>query len=131
MSRPELSPHEIDVGLAVHLDPDALEQGGGTYTCPRALRVQGAHTFLCIEAFATRGRWIPLYSMMATNRKILPAGGRRGHAGWVDGTFHYHQGQIWSAPHEAVVDAARAAHDMSLPGQRNTLAKERVPKLSA
>jgi hypothetical protein len=130
MSGPAVDSLEIQEGLALHLDPEVLEQHGGTYSCPRALRVENHHVFLCIEAFATRGRWLPLYSEMATRRRVLPTAGRTGHPFWVSGTFHYHEQQVWSAPHEAVIEAARAGHDMSRPGSRNMLARERVPTLA-
>lgn len=120
---------EIEVGLVLRLDPDVLEQAGGTYTGNAFVRVQGWHLFLCIEAFAERARWIPLFSRSSTHRSALPKRGRSGHEPWLSGTFNYHYGQIWSAPHSAVVDAAEAGRDPSTPGGRNWLRSDLVPRI--
>lgn len=45
-----LSEAEITAGLALHLDPHTLEQGGGTFTCPS--------TFACREGTSScASRW--------------------------------------------------------------------------
>ena len=118
---------EIGPGLLLHLDPDTLESGGGTYTCEPSRRVRGPHFFLCIAATATGARWLPLYSEAGVGRTEIPQAGRTGHPKWTNGTFFYHRAQVWSAGPSAVAAAAAAASDLSQPGQRNRLASTCIP----
>jgi hypothetical protein len=131
MDRARLTQLDILPGLVLHLDPDALEQDGGTYTCGPAERVQGAHFFLCVSATVDGGRWLPLYSKAGVGRVSLSADGRTGHPKWKCGIFHWHPGQVWTAPHHAVLSATTAGGDMSEPLKRNRLRKEYIPVLHA
>jgi len=120
---------DIAVGLVLHLDPDRLEKDGGTYNCPPETRVQGQHFFLCVEVNEDQSKWLPLFTNAGPGRIALTTEGREGHEKWVDGTFHYHPGQVWSAPSKAVANAAMRAHDKSRRGSRNTLDPESLPEL--
>lgn len=119
-----ISQHEIDLGLALHLDPDELQICGATYSCQEGARVKGNHFFLCIGADDFAGLWLPLYTNSGVGRTKLSAPGRTGHPKWTQGTFHYHLGQIWTASHYAAVRAASAGGDLSIPGSRNRLAEQ-------
>lgn len=118
---------EIGMELVLLLDPDTLEQSGGTYGCPPAFRVQGEHFFLCIEADDANGRWVPLYSKPGKDRVAISTQGRTGHPKWVEGTVYYHPAQVWFAPHQAVV--AAAVGDWSKTNSRNTLHEDYFPRL--
>jgi hypothetical protein len=129
MTPQPIEANEIVPGLVLHLDPDVMESAGGTYSCSASLRVQGRHTFLCLDATGTKARWLPLYSEMATRRRVLPKAGRTGHAFWVNGIFHYHEEQVWTVPHSACIAAASAAPDLSTKESRNMLAAAQLPRI--
>jgi hypothetical protein len=124
-----LTATEVEAGLVLHLDPDVLEQRGGTYTCGSDLRVQEGHFFVCLSVSGGAGVWLPLYSKSGVGRQPLAATGRSGHAKWTKGTFFWHTDQVWTAPHDAVVAAAKAGGDMSRSGSRNLLAPQALPRL--
>jgi hypothetical protein len=124
-----IEPHEITRGLVLHLEPDVLVASGARFTCELLHRVHGPHAFLCIEAGAEGGRWLPLYSRMTTGRQPLPAHGKRGDPWWVLGTFHFDPRQVWTASHDAVVAAAHAGGDRTRSDVRNRLAESYVPVL--
>jgi len=124
-----ITPAEITSGLVLHLDPDVLEQRGGTYECPPSFRVQNGHFFLCLDATKTEGRWLPLYTKDGKGRVEISRIGRTGHEKWTGGTFFYHEDQVWTAPHGAVVASADAGTDLSRKGQRNLLTKTRIPAI--
>lgn len=129
MSTSEVDPFsEIAPGLVLHLDPDELERRGATYTCPRDLRVQGGHFFLCLEDDGSTGRWLPLYSSTGPGRFLL-TGKRLGHPKWTSGAAYFHPGQVWTADHAAVAGAAAAGNDRSSPGTRNTLDPADIPNI--
>jgi hypothetical protein len=119
---------EVVVGVAIHMDPDVLQAGGATFTCSKAQRVQKPHMFLCIDATARKGKWIPLFSQTAHGRQLLSKSGRTGHGWWTSGTFWYYLSQIWEAPHEAVVEAAEAGKEVTKRGDRNHLASKHIPR---
>src|SRR5437016_4897991 len=96
---------DIAVGIVVHLDPDRLLQEGATHTADDATRVQGQHFFLCIEAGPGVSRWVPLFTNNNPGRVELPQQGRSGHYKWVQGTFHLHPAQVWSASPAAIANA--------------------------
>lgn len=124
-----LNEAEIIPGLVLHLDPDTLENEGGTYTCTKSLRVQHGHFFLCLSATDTTGRWLPLYSEDGDGREKLGPDGRSGHSKWTKGTTYWHPAQVWTASHAAVVAAATDGGDMSRAGSRNTLDVSKLPKI--
>jgi len=121
---------EITPGLVLHLDPDTLAAQGATCTCTVGQRVQGGHFFLCLEVEGELAVWVPLYSNDGVGRSQLSANGRSGHRKWTTGTFYWYHGQVWRAPHPAVVAAADAGGDMSRAGSRNKLAQASLPKLT-
>lgn len=122
-----LNESDIQPGLVLHLDPDALESQGGTYTCDSSARVFGGHFFLCLAAGTARSVWLPLYSNSGMGRTGLTTNGRIGHPKWTKGTFYWHRDQIWKVPNAAVVAAAAAGGDMSQPGNRNSLDASLLP----
>ena len=125
----DLSESEIDRGLVLHLDPDALEEAGGTYTCSPDRRVRGGHFFLCVGADDELGDWLPIYSRDGVGREPLSASGRYGHPKWTEAACYYHVEQVWTAPHDAVVYAADVGNDMSRSGSRNGMTDNNIPEL--
>ncbi|HDR9098760.1 TPA: hypothetical protein QDB15_005355 [Burkholderia vietnamiensis] len=121
--------NDIAVGLVLHLDPDVLEQKGGTYTCEPALRVQGQHFFVCISVDGNTSRWLPLYSNEGDGRTLVEPNAKKGHAKWQQSICYWHKDQIWEASGDAVYWAAGRAHDKSRKGTRNTLDVASVPNI--
>ena len=120
---------EIRPGLVLHLDPSQLELKGARCTCLAEQRVEGHHFFLCLDTDNSEGDWPPLYSNPGPLRQMLSSDGRRGHAKWTDGVFHFHPSQIWTVSHLAILGAAAAGNDQSTAGNRNMLDEEKIPIL--
>lgn len=116
---------EIDSGLVVHIDPDVLEQNGGTYTGAKERRVQGRHAFLIMKREGEKVQLAPLFTNNGPSRHPISTSGRTGHPWWVKGIFYWHEFQVWSASAEAVVTAS--ATDLSTPTSRNRLAAQLIP----
>lgn len=120
---------EIASGIVLHMDPDVLVRAGASYTCEPDRRVLGPHSFLCLAANEVKGAWVPLFSRPAHERVAISRAGRTGDQSWRLGTYYFHPGQVWVAPHSAVIDAAVAGGDRTRPGNRNRLAAGRLPVL--
>lgn len=115
-------------GLVLHLDAAELLKFGATYTCEQALAVQGAHFFVCIEADAKGGAWVPLYSDPGVGRKLIDGAAKQGHQKWTAGNSYYHPEQLWLASHKAVSVAAQKGKDKSSSNSPNTIAVASLPK---
>jgi len=122
-----ISEDEIQPGLVLHLNPDELQRLGGTFTGPQDKRVKSGHFFLCLKRTDDTGVWVPLFFNPGSGRQPVSSAGRSGHPKWTEGTFHWHEYQIWTAPHSGVIEAAEAGGDLSTPGARNSLAIEQLP----
>jgi hypothetical protein len=120
--------HTYFPGLVLHLDAATLRKAGGTYTCPDTGAVVGLHFFVCIEASAKTGAWVPLYSIPGTGRILLESAVKRGHEKWTAGNSYYYNWQLWFAPHRAIGIAAKAGGDLSTSNAPNTIAPEAIPK---
>lgn len=120
---------EIALGLVLHLDPDALEAEGGTFTGPVSARVLGPHFFLCVDVDqeARSGSWVPLFSEQGAGRAAIDKASAYGHPKWTSGESYYHPDQVWSATHASVVVAA--GRDLSRPGARNGIGDGAVPEV--
>jgi hypothetical protein len=68
-----------------------------------------------------------MYSNFNFGRIAISLEGQLGHPKWVEGTWHYHPGQIWTAPNSAVVAAAGGGGDLSEDDARNLLDESRFP----
>jgi len=117
---------DIEEGLALHLDPNVLVEGGATYSVDPDYRVHGDHYFVCIAADAESGNWVPLFSSAGKDRFELRSEHKRGYPGWVSGTTHFHKSQAWQIPHAAVPAAAEAGNDLSTPLKRNRVTAEGI-----
>ncbi len=116
ISRPGIQP-----GIVLHLDPSTLEAEGATYSVERSYRVDNEHYFVCLVRDDERAKWIPVFSNAGDGREELAQAEKQGHPGWTRGTSFYHPAQIWDAPHDAVIEAARVGNDLSRAGQRNAI----------
>jgi hypothetical protein len=123
MTAPEITP-----GLVLHLDPDTLLALGADCTSLSDIRVRGPHFFLCLSVSGAVSRWIPLYSRAGPGRVEL-AGHRVGHPKWTTQSAYFHPGQVWTASHQAVVNASVAGGDLSSRVRRNMLDGSAVPTL--
>lgn len=123
-----VEPIEISRGLVLHLDPDALELEGATYSCPRPKRVQDGHFFVCVDASDSAARlWTPLFTAQTPGRQAVSTEGSSGHPKVTGGTFHFHPEQIWTATDDQIRVAAKSGLDMSRRGARNRLAADQTP----
>ena len=122
-------PAEISVGLALHLDPDTLENEGGKYTCAPHLRVTDQHFFVCVSVNGDLSRWVPLYTEAGLGRTEITTAEKQGHPKWAAGSGYWHKDQIWEASSNAVYLAAGRAHDKSRKGSRNTVKAASVPNV--
>jgi len=104
---------ESDIAPRVvkHLDPDVLEQHGAKYTCPQKRRVTRAGCFICLSEADGTGRWLPVFGSTGSGRISLRPSDRTGDAKWRLRDAYWHPGQVWNAPHTAVLAAAKAGHD--------------------
>lgn len=118
---------ELEPGLLLHLDPDALVTHGATFTGTDKNRVLGGHFYLCTSHGPESGTWVPLFSKGGPGRIPISTVGRTGYWKWTQGTFHYHPGQVWTASRSQIVAAALAGGDRSRPGSRNLLHPTYVP----
>ncbi len=112
---------ELRPGLVLHLDPNALEQRGGQFTCSPSHRVKGGHFFILLVHEDDAWTMAPLYEEDRRKARVPVGRDRSGHGKWTDGTFHVDRLQTWSAPPAAIIKAARAGDDRSAPGARNRL----------
>jgi hypothetical protein len=126
----KITPSEISVGLVLHLDPDALAQHGGEFSCPEQRRVRGGHFFVCLKVRGDRSDWLPLYSRPGLYRLPLPMTGRAGHEKWTRAECYYHAEQTWTASASAVAAAALAGEDRSTPRRRNRIGSAHLPNIS-
>ena len=113
-----LAHSEIHPGLALLLNPRELKEREAN--CDSGIGVEGNHVFVCLLVNGGWGKWLPVFSRLGKGRKPL-SGHRVGHRTWVQARLYYHEGQIWTAPHEAIIAATRAAGDKSSRGARNIL----------
>lgn len=117
-------------GLVLRMDPDELIREGATCSCAEHEAVHAQHYFVCIEANARDGLWVPLFSGPRVGTKELPKVVRSGDPRWLGSGAHYDPAQAWRATHKAVQRAAAAAHDSSSGKLPNCISSEAVPAVS-
>jgi|APFre7841882724_1041349.scaffolds.fasta_scaffold48073_3 hypothetical protein len=121
-------PHVHVPGLVLNLDPDELTGKGAQFTCPEEESASTPQYFVCLEADAKQGLWVPLYSGPATGRKGIPGTVKAGSPQWTRSPSFYSPGELWRASHKAVQHGAVAARDRSTVKQPNTLVLSALPK---
>lgn len=124
-------PHLHAPGLVLNLDPDELLGQGAEYTCAEDDSTATPQYFVCIEADARQGLWLPLYSGPAPGRKGVAGTVKSGSPQWTRSPSFYHPGELWRASHKAVQRSALAARDRSTPKLPNTLALAALPPRDA
>ncbi|MEO7935322.1 MAG: hypothetical protein ABIR27_03605 [Dokdonella sp.] len=117
-------------GLVLRMDPDELIREGAICSCAEHEAVHAQHYFVCIEANAKDGLWLPLFSGPRMGTKELPNISRTGDPRWVGTSSHYSPEQIWRATHKAAQRAATAAHDSSSGKLANRIKTEFLPSPS-
>ncbi len=120
---------EIEVGLALLLEPVSLDLEGGKLALSDVYAVSQNHYFVCVSVREDDGDWVALYSRPGPGRVEIGRQHKRGHQAWLQHSSHAHPRQLWVAPHRAVVLAAEAAHDLSQPGQRNIVLADGLTEL--
>ena len=117
-------------GLVLRMDPDELVREGARSSCAEHEAVHAQHYFLCIEANARDGLWVPLFTGPRMGTKELPKAARSGDPRWQGTATHYDPEQVWRATHKAAQRAAAAAHDSSSGKLPNRISVEAVPAVS-
>ncbi len=115
-------------GLVLRMDPDELLHYGAQCTCEDDLAVHAQHFFVCIEADAKEGYWVPLFNGPRVGSKEIAGSAKSGGARWLGGASHYVPDQLWRASHKAVQRAASVANDPSSTKVPNTIALASLPK---
>lgn len=117
-------------GLVLRMDPDELVREGARSSCAEDDAVHAQHYFLCIEANARDGLWVPLFTGPRVGSRELPKSARSGDPRWLGSSTHYDPAQVWRATHKAAQRAAAAAHDSSSGKLSNRIIAEAVPAVS-
>lgn len=120
---------ELEAGLALRLDPEELHRQGGEGGEGARGRVLGLHWFLCIDMHEECGLWLPLFSRSLGWRPQIERRGRTGAVEWTTGAWHYELRQVWHATRQAIVRAAFAGRDPSVPGRRARIHSQLVPRI--
>lgn len=124
----EAMAHVHAPGLVLRMDPDELLRQGAHCSCDEDLAVHAQHFFVCIEADAREGSWVPLFNGPRVGSREIPGAAKSGHPRWQGGASHYLPEQIWRASHKAAQRAAAVAHDQSSPKVPNLVADAHLPK---
>ncbi|WP_440225488.1 hypothetical protein ACQQ2N_09585 [Dokdonella sp. MW10] len=114
-------------GLVLRMDPDELLHYGASCSCDDDVAVHAQHFFLCIEADAKEGSWVPLFTGRALGTREIPTSAKSGNPRWTATPAHYHPGQVWRASHKAAQRAANVARDPTTPKTPNLIALAHVP----
>ncbi len=114
-------------GLVLRMDPITLRQLGARCTREFDTMASAQHDFVCIDADAKAGWWLPLSAMPQVGCKEIPAVAKSGDRRWADAPSYYQPDQCWHAPHKAAQRAAAAAHDRTDAKSANTIAAEALP----
>ena len=114
-------------GLVLRLDPDELRHYGARCSRDADQAVHAQHYFVCIEADAKEGIWVPLFSGPRVGSHEIPGSAKSGHPRWLSSASHYLREEAWLASHKAVQRAAAVAHDNSSTKQPNRVAAASVP----
>lgn len=121
-------PHMHTPGLVLNLDPDELLSHGAEYTCVEDDSVATPQFFVCLEADAKQGLWVPLYTSPAPGRKGIAGADKSGHPMWTRSPSFYNPGELWRASHKAVQRGAIAGRDRYNSKLPNTVAVAVLPK---
>ncbi len=114
-------------GLVLRLDPVTLRQQGARCTQEFESLGSAQHDFVCIEADAQGGWWLPLSPTPDVGCKVIAAEAKSGDRRWADVPSCYQPDQCWQATHKAVKLAAAAAHDRTDSKNANMIATEALP----
>lgn len=114
-------------GLVLRMDPDELLKYHATCSCSDDEAVNAQHYFVCIEADAKQGLWVPLLSGPRYGTKEFTTASKTGDPRWVSSSSHYGLDQVWRATHKAAQMAAAAAHDRSSAKLPNRVSVNALP----
>lgn len=120
--------HVHSPGLVLRMDPDELLHYGAQCSCEDDLAVHAQHFFVCIEADAKEGLWVPLFKGPRIGSREIPGAAKSGAARWLGTATHYLPEQLWRASHKAVQRAASVANDPSSTKVPNMIAVTSLPK---
>ena len=126
IAKPSIKP-----GIVVHMDPETLLAGGSTTTAPDGVRVKDVHYFICLDRTEAWAKWIPCFTDNGPERQAIQQQEKTGHPGWTQGGSYYHPAQLWDAPHEAAIEAAKVGNDLSKPNARNGVTDAALARVRA
>lgn len=123
-----VSLRELEPGLVLFLHPELLRDRGAYGPGEWWETVLDPHYFVCLDVGHADGIWIPASTKEGRGRFVLEPRDKRGPRGWTRGRSWCLVDQLWTAPHEAVLEAAFL--DDSRPGQRAFVAEEACGRLA-
>ncbi len=114
-------------GLVLRMDPDELLRQAATCSCEEDRAVNAQHYFVCIEADAKEGLWVPLFTGPRFGTREIPSAAKTGDPRWIGVPAHFNPDQVWRASHKAAQRAAVSAHDRSSAKLPNRVAQKSLP----
>jgi hypothetical protein len=100
--------NEIEPGLVVFLEPEAL-QADGRVTCTKDPPTSRPGPFVCVSADDEISEWMPITTEERWERVSIRREWRSGgHPQWLRDSQYLNDGaNVWRGPHEAFVEASR------------------------
>lgn len=122
-------PHVHTPGLVLRLCAQTLMDDGARYTGAGLGDVDYSafQYYVCIEANARDGLWVPLFAAPSAERIGVAASSKSGHPRWTRYTSFYDRRQLCLLTHKAAQRAAAAGYDESTPKAPNRMAAAALP----
>lgn len=126
-------PHVHTPGLVLRLCAQTLMDEGARYTGAGAGDVDYSafQNYVCIEANARDGLWVPLFAAPSAERVGVAASSKTGHPRWTRYTSFYDRRQLCLLTHKAAQRAAIAGYDESTPKAPNRMTTAALPSRDA
>lgn len=119
--------HVHSPGLVLQLDPKTLAAHGATSSASD-IPLTAHQYFVCIEADAREGLWVPLFAGPGGARIGIAATAKTGYAQWTRHSSFYDPACLCRVGHKGAQRGADAAYDRSSPKSPNRLRVEQLPR---
>lgn len=125
-----LEEHEVEVGLVLHLDPDALREEGAEVHHLGKFR-QGPlkrRYYVCVAKDGERSAWCPMYGRGHSSSRItIKPKHKRGPDYFTGGTHNIDSGTVFICNLVQLVVGLRAGRDRAHPSNRPHIVPEGLP----